>query len=182
MTVGESSAQTAYNTSQILESNEKIAYINNQILINALDVKCLEIYGFTSSEIEREYYKHIDQIISTLIEINHLRIKTNYLLKRNYNLTLFDKILGFFNPNHFDYLETCKKYDLQTLSELTTLLENDIEKIYSFLPGYIEWRAKVARMNIPVYAKYREARKQLFTGENFSEFALEVINGTKKLY
>ena len=182
MTVGESSAISAENTKLLVESNEKIAYINNQILINALDVKCLEIYGLTSSEIEREYNKQIDQIITTLFEIQELRVKTKCLLKRNNNLTLIDKIICFFNANHFDYVKNCNAYYFQLLSDYETTLEGKIQKVYSFLPGYVYWRAKVARMNIPVYAKYRWARKKLFSGDNFSEFTLEVINGTKTLH
>ena len=183
-------AETARNTALIAESNERIAYSNEQILLHLLDTKCLAEYGMTSIEIEKEYYKYTDAIVSIIKEIVRKRRNLYIYSNRTHNLTLKDKIFGFFSPKYKENAEKniffLKQEDKEKIKQLKSELANidvDIQQINELLPVYNEWRTKISRMNIPTYRTYREHRKQYFTGKELSSYANDVLfNGYSEHY
>jgi hypothetical protein len=97
--IAHNTAITAQNTAMIAESNERIAYSNEQILLHVLDTKCLQEYGMTSVEIEKEYYKYTDAIVSIIKNIVKKRKSLYSTKNRTYKLTFKDKVYGFFSPS-----------------------------------------------------------------------------------
>jgi len=180
--IAHNTAITAQNTAMIAESNEKIAHSNHQIMMHLLDTKCLQEYGMTSAEIENEYYKYTDAIVSIIEPIGKKRKKLDKVKNRTYTLTTKDKIYGFFSPSYKEKVEKhiffAKQKDKEIIEQLQSELSDlskDIQQVNDLLPMYNEWRKKISRMNIPTWSRYRGYRKLYFDGENLSSIAKIIL-------
>jgi hypothetical protein len=189
-------AETAFNTRLIAESNDRIAYSNEQILLHLLDTKCLAQYGLTSIEIEKEYYKYTDAIVSILKSIKNkkssvwmLHSEIRQIQNHTYKISIADKFYGFFSPSYKEeisknmfFAKIKDKEKIELLKEKIELLKvelsdlsHEVQQINELLPAYNEWRTKISRMNIPTYRTYREYRKEYFTGKELSDGAKMIL-------
>ena len=157
--------QIANDTAQISSSTDKLVYLQQQQLLNSLDVKCLGVYGMTSSEIEKEYYKYSEQILKLLNDICELK-------QCKYKLGNFDNLIGVFNKR---FIIEKKIIIQENDSIINSEITKKIDELYNVLPFYNEWRSKINRMNIPTYAKYRCIYREFIYKGDFSKIAKAIM-------
>jgi hypothetical protein len=149
-----------------------------EIFINALDTKCLNEYGMTSGEIEKEYYDKSSKLTDLMISINSL-VANSYHCKqeKKKKVNFFKKILISYFPEHKVKQEQYFKYlDKSILANETKRLVL-VEQFYKILPDYQIWRKKISRMNIPTFARYRAFQGDFFNGIDLNETAVKILDG-----
>jgi hypothetical protein len=156
----------------LYEANEK----QKEIFLNALDIKCLNEYGMTSSEIEKEYYDKSRKLIDLMISINSLVAKS-YNSKQKKKVKFLKKFLMSVFPKYKDKQERYFKFldESILLNEMQRL--DLVEQFYKILPEYQMWRKKISRMNIPTFVRYRAFQGNFFDGIELNDIAVRILNG-----
>jgi hypothetical protein len=156
----------------LYKANEK----QKEIFLNALDIKCLNEYGMTSSEIEKRYYDKSRKLIDLMISINSLVAKS-YNSKQEKKVKFLKKFLMSVFPKYKDKQERYFKFlDESILANEMQRLDL-VEQFYKILPEYQTWRKKISRMNIPTYVRYRAFQGDFFNGIELNDIAVRIFNG-----
>jgi len=146
------------------------------IFINALDTKCLNEYGMTSGEIEKEYYNQSSKLIDLMISINSLVAKS-YNCKQKKKIKFFKKILISLSPAYKAKQEQYFKYLDKSILVNENMRIDLVKQFYDVLPEYQICRKKISRMNIPTFARYRAFQGCFFNGIELNDLAVRILNG-----